>query len=166
MTLTDGSTDGDYSTDVIAALTRVELADAQLRARLRQRLQLNSTDLAALQYVERCETNNRGAYAKDLVHILGVTSAATTTILDRLAHAGHVLRTPDPASRRLRLLTLTDSTRTVLTEMIGGTQTRLRGLLAAMSHRERQRTVRMMDEIRCALEAGACDPSPELHAAS
>lgn len=143
--------------DVVAALARVEVSDALLRSRLRARLGINSTDLAALQYIDRCETAKRGAYAKDLAPLLGVTSAAMTTILDRLGRAGHVLRTADPASRRTRLLALTPTTREQLAGTIGATQHRLRDLVEGMNRRDRERAVRLMDQIRSALDAGAPD---------
>jgi DNA-binding MarR family transcriptional regulator len=151
--------------DVVAALARVEVSDALLRSRLRTRLGINTTDLAALQYIDRCATAGRGAYAKDLAPLLGVTSAAMTTILDRLSRAGHVLREPDPASRRTRLLTLTDRTRGQLATTIGETQGRLRELVESMSRRERSRAVRLMDDIRAALDAGAPDDEVPSHRA-
>jgi DNA-binding MarR family transcriptional regulator len=143
--------------DVVAALARVEVSEALLRSRLRAKLGINSTDLAALQYIDRCETAGRGAYAKDLAPLLGVTSAAMTTILDRLGRAGHVLRTADPASRRTRLLALTPATRDQLAGSIGETQHRLRDLVEGMNRRDRERAVRLMDEVRAALDAGAPD---------
>lgn len=152
--------------DVVAALARVERSDAMLRSRLRLRLGINSTDLAALQYIDRCATAGRGAYAKDLAPLLGVTSAAMTTILDRLSAAGHVLREPDPASRRTRLLTLTSGTQHQLAMTIGETQDKLRELVESMSRRDRGRAVRLMDDIRAALDAGAADAEPVVTAAN
>ncbi|KQO61450.1 MarR family winged helix-turn-helix transcriptional regulator [Curtobacterium sp. Leaf261] len=149
--------------DVVAALARVEVSDAMLRSRLRAHLGINSTDLAALQYIDRCETAGRGAYAKDLAPLLGVTSAAMTTILDRLSSAGHVQREPDPASRRTRLLTLTSGTRSQLATTIGETQGKLRDLVESMSRRDRSRAVRLMDDIRAALDAGAADTDEAQH---
>ncbi|MFZ7086719.1 MarR family winged helix-turn-helix transcriptional regulator [Curtobacterium sp. RRHDQ10] len=156
--ISESATDVD---DVVAALARVEVADALLRSRLRTRLGINTTDLAALQYIDRCETAGRGAYAKDLAPLLGVTSAAMTTILDRLGQAGHVLRTADPASRRTRLLALTPATRQQLAATIGETQHRLRGLVETMNRRDRERAVKLMEEIRIALDAGAPDDGPD-----
>src|SRR5579884_4016890 len=61
-----------------------------------QRLGLNVTDLKCLDLArgEMLLTPGR------LAELTGLTSAAVTTILDRLEHAGFVRRERDPADRR------------------------------------------------------------------
>ncbi|WP_206604323.1 MarR family winged helix-turn-helix transcriptional regulator [Arthrobacter pityocampae] len=50
----------------------------------------------------------------DLAHHLHVTRAAVTTIVDRLAAAGLVVRESSPVDRRVKLVTLTPKTWQVL----------------------------------------------------
>ena len=51
----------------------------------------------------------------DLTAAFGVTSAAMSTMTDRLLAAGYITRATDPASRRQNVLELTDKGRTLLT---------------------------------------------------
>jgi DNA-binding MarR family transcriptional regulator len=145
----------DLEFDVIAALTEVEIAEAGLRSRLRDHLNLNPTDLAAVQYIARAATAERSVYAKDLASVLGVTSAASTLIVDRLVKAGHVERTRDPANGRYRRLTLTPATDELLEEATGDTQRQLRDLVTSMSDRDRKRAVAVLKAISSAFDDGA-----------
>ena len=61
-----------------------------------QRLGLNATDLKCLD-LARGET---GLTPGRLAELTGLTTAAVTTILDRLEHAGFVRRERDPKDRR------------------------------------------------------------------
>lgn len=62
--------------DVVAALMRLEVADAGIRSRLRERLALNPTDLATVQYLARADAAGQDVHAKDLVAVLGVGQPA------------------------------------------------------------------------------------------
>lgn len=61
-----------------------------------ERLGLNVTDLKCLDFA-RSET---GLTPGRLAELTGLTTAAVTTILDRLEHAGFVRRERDPSDRR------------------------------------------------------------------
>jgi DNA-binding MarR family transcriptional regulator len=63
---------------------------------------LNRTDLRALQALRR-----GGMTAGTLARALGVTSGATTRVIDSLVESGHVARAPDPTDRRRVLVRLT-----------------------------------------------------------
>jgi DNA-binding MarR family transcriptional regulator len=63
---------------------------------------LNRTDLRALQALRR-----GGMTAGTLARALGVTSGATTRVIDSLVASGHVARAPDPTDRRRVLVRLT-----------------------------------------------------------
>jgi DNA-binding MarR family transcriptional regulator len=64
--------------------------------------QLNRTDLRALQALR-----GGGMTAGRLARALGVTSGATTRVIDSLVASGHVARAPDPTDRRRVLVQLT-----------------------------------------------------------
>jgi DNA-binding MarR family transcriptional regulator len=64
--------------------------------------QLNRTDLRALQALRA-----GGMTAGRLARALGVTSGATTRVIDSLVASGHVARGPDPTDRRRVLVQLT-----------------------------------------------------------
>lgn len=141
--------------DVVAALMRLEIADAGLRSRLRDRLDLNATDLSAIQYIARADSAGMTVYAKDLATVLGVSAPAVSAVVGRLIKAGHLVRTPDPEKSRYRRLTLTDATNALLADIIGDTQELLRGVVTRMSGRDKKRAVKLIDELAKALDDGA-----------
>lgn len=68
---------------------------------------LNSTDLMAIYYVRNGEGQ---ATPKSLADHLGLTSGATTILLNRLASRGYLVRKPHPTDRRGILLSLGPAT--------------------------------------------------------
>lgn len=141
--------------DVVASLMRLEIADAGLRTRLRDRLAVNATDLSAVQFIARAASSGRPVYAKDLAAVLGVSASAATVVVNRLVAAGHVTRTPDPQNSRYRLLALTADTTNRLADIIGDTQALLYETLKGMSDREKKRAAKLIDTIARALDDGA-----------
>lgn len=141
--------------DVVASLMRLEIADAGIRNRLRDRLDLNTTDISAVQYLARADSAGRRVVAKDLAVVLGVSAPAVSAVVHRLVAAGHLIRTPDPDNSRFRLLTLTEGTKALLADVIGDTQVLLRGVLDRMSDRDKKRAVALIDELARALDDGA-----------
>src|SRR5919112_5625370 len=66
---------------------------------------VNRTDLRILDLVNRSGRLSAGLLAA----AAGLSPAATTTAVQRLVTAGHLVRAVDPADRRRVVLTLTDS---------------------------------------------------------
>ena len=141
--------------DVVASLMRLEVADAGMRTRLREHLDLNATDLSTVQYLARADSAGQPVVAKDLAVVLGVSAPAVSAVVHRLVAAGHLIRTPDPDNSRFRRLTLTESTKALLADAIGDTQVLLRGVLTRMNDRDKKRAVALIDELAEALDDGA-----------
>jgi DNA-binding MarR family transcriptional regulator len=85
----------------------------------------------------------------DLAKALGTRLPATSAMVDRLAHAGMVCRTPDPDNRRRVSLTLT----VAATKIIGDTGTdaakRLHAMLTSMSPQIRRYLVDVLRDSVC-----------------
>lgn len=91
-----------------------KLSDASLRY-----MKLNQTDMRALHFLIACE--NRGVVATPgaiAVH-LGISSASTTKLLDRLERGGHITRSPHPSDRRALAIAITPTTRRSAIETVG-----------------------------------------------
>ena len=69
----------------------------------------------------------------DLAHALGTRPPATSAMVDRLAHAGMVCRTPDPDNRRRVELTLTTAASKIIGDIGPDTAERLHAVLTGMS---------------------------------
>lgn len=65
---------------------------------------LGETDMRAIRFVMAAADQGRGASPHELASHLGISTAATTVLLDRLVSAGHVERVPHPSDRRGKLV--------------------------------------------------------------
>jgi len=66
------------------------------RVHLAQQLGVNPTDLAAMEHLMLAGPLS----PTDIARRLGITTAAATTVVDRLTAVGHANRTPHPTDRR------------------------------------------------------------------
>jgi DNA-binding MarR family transcriptional regulator len=96
-----------------------------------RRLQLNPTDLRCLDWL-----TERAMSAGELGAATGLSSAATTTLLDRLERKGYVRRTRDSADRRKVLVELTPEGRARVGELYGPLAREGSRLLARFSDAE------------------------------
>ena len=79
-----------------------------------QRLELNRTDLRCLDWLFDGPKS-----AGQLAAATGLSSAATTTLLDRLERRGLVRRVPDPSDRRKVLVEMSDLGRRATGDLYG-----------------------------------------------
>lgn len=70
-------------------------------------MDMNVSDLQALQFVIAAEGQAALATPRALSQYLGISSASTTKLLDRLTASGHLERHPHPTDRRALVLTCT-----------------------------------------------------------
>lgn len=101
----DGSTDQPATgVDVLNALRAYRTVETGLRRRLSQRLSINETDLGALRYLLGVWQRDQEASPKELALALGISSASTTLVIDRLEKAGFIRRRRHPVDRRAVIL--------------------------------------------------------------
>ena len=77
-------------------LREIRDLSAAFEAHLGQALTVNPTDLTAMEHL----IQDGPLTPTDLAARVGVTTAAMTTSIDRLAALGHATRVPNPADRR------------------------------------------------------------------
>jgi DNA-binding MarR family transcriptional regulator len=80
----------------------------------------------------------------DLGDHLGVTSAAASQMLERLAQQGLILRTEDPSDRRVKQILLTDKGHQVLQESIRARQSWLYDLAEILSDAEKEASITVL----------------------
>ena len=90
--------------DVLNALRAYRTVESGLRRELSQRLSINETDLGALRYLLGIWQKDEGASPKELALALGISSASTTLVIDRLEKAGFIRRRRHPVDRRAVIL--------------------------------------------------------------
>ena len=92
------------SADLLDALRSYRSAESGLRKELSQRLAINETDLAALRYLFGVWQADEDASPKELASALGISSASTTLVIDRLEKAHFIRRRRHPVDRRAVIL--------------------------------------------------------------
>lgn len=98
------------SVDVLNLLRRYRSADHEMRRRTRDSMGMGETDLLALRYVLRAEREGEVLTPGMLARRLGISTASTTVLIDRLERSGHLARRPHPSDRRsLVVVSTTDS---------------------------------------------------------
>ena len=131
-----------HADEVIANLLDYRLAEEAMRQRTRVSMHMGTTDLQAVRFLLKAQSEDRIVSGRNLADHLGMTSASVTALLDRLTKSGHVQRTPHPTDRRSNMVTATpgsdDEVRQTLGAMHGRMIDTARGLStdnAALIHR-------------------------------
>lgn len=135
----------------MGALREVEdrVSDASL-----EYMKLGKTDMRALHFLIVAENTAQTVTASSLAAHLGITSASTTKLLDRLERGGHLSRRPHPSDRRSQSIHITDETRTAAMETVGAQQSRRFHAAARLSAAEREVVIRFLRETAVELETG------------
>lgn len=118
--------------DVLEALRRFHRADSAMRTALRAEMGMNETDVKALRHLIAEELTGRQVSAKDLADHLGISTASTTKLLDRLSASGHLTRNQHPTDRRSFVLQATERTHDQLRRQMSAMHARIYRLTAAV----------------------------------
>ncbi|MFF5623733.1 MarR family winged helix-turn-helix transcriptional regulator [Microbacterium sp. NPDC012755] len=136
---------------LMGALGDLRDAEQKLSLASRRFMRLNETDMRALHYLIVCA--NRGVIAtpSGIAGHLGISTASTTKLLDRLEKSGHIVRAPHPTDRRALAISITAETRHAAMETVGRQQSKRFYAAARLSAAERDVVIRflvdMTDEI-------------------
>lgn len=99
--------DDDPATLVLGALRRFRRADQEMRRRMSADMDMNVSDVQALQLIIAAENRGEVATPRQVSAHLGISTASTTKLVDRLAASGHLERVPHPRDRRSVVLRAT-----------------------------------------------------------
>jgi DNA-binding MarR family transcriptional regulator len=88
------------SVDVLNLLRRYRAADQEMRRRTRDSMGMGETDLLALRYVLKAQREGELLTPGMLAKRIGISTASTTVLIDRLERSGHLARLPHPTDRR------------------------------------------------------------------
>ncbi|MFM9597038.1 MarR family winged helix-turn-helix transcriptional regulator, partial [Streptomyces scabiei] len=87
----------------------------------------------------------------DIAGHLGISTASTTKLLDRLTASGHVERRPHPHDRRARIVVITAAARAEFFRLFAQRMTRMRGAMESFSDDELRAIGRFFGEMELAL---------------
>ncbi|GAD33200.1 putative transcriptional regulator [Microbacterium sp. TS-1] len=112
---------------------------------LRSDMDMNATDLSALRMLSIREQRGELVKPHDLARHLGISSASTTKMLDRLAKEGFIERAPHPNDRRALIITLTESSRRDFGRHFAARLMRMREAMGPFSSEELGAVTRFLD---------------------
>lgn len=156
----DGMDDADVDqvVRVMQSLRGWHDAASRMSAASERYMKLNHTDMRAIRFL--IAAHNQGAVATPgaLAAYLGISSAATTKLLDRLERGGHLARAPHPTDRRALAITVTDHTRRDARETVGRQHARRFAVAAALTPNEREVVIRFLDALAATGDEPAASP--------
>lgn len=132
---------------LMAALGELREAEQRLSRASRRYMQLNETDMRALHYLIVCANARAIATPGGIAQHLGISTASTTKLLDRLEKGGHIVRSPHPHDRRALAITITDETREAAMQTVGRQQARRFYAAARLTRAERDTVVRFLRDM-------------------
>jgi DNA-binding MarR family transcriptional regulator len=132
---------------VMESLAGLREAEQILSQASRRYMRLNETDMRALHYLIVCANRDLVATPGGIAHHLGVSTAATTKLLDRLEQGGHITRAPHPTDRRALQITITAETRHAAMETVGRQQAKRFYSAARLTPAERDVVIRFLTDM-------------------
>ena len=136
----------------LSALDELIATAAAVEPAVARRAGLSTSELQALRHLM---DGSRGPV--ELSHLLGVTSAASSGVVDRLAARGHVQRRPHPDDGRRTQVEVTETGRQEVDAMLQPLQARLIEVDAAFDESERAVVRRYLQGVTEALRSRPAD---------
>lgn len=147
------------------ALGGLREAEQRLSQASRRYMRLNESDMRALHYLIACAHRGVIATPGGIAQHLGISSASTTKLLDRLERGNHIVRAPHPSDRRALAISITPETHHAAMETVGRQQAKRFYAAARLTREEREVVTRfladMTNEIALRDESWAQEGGPE-----
>ncbi|RBP62195.1 MarR family transcriptional regulator [Brevibacterium sanguinis] len=132
---------------LLAAVRRFRRADQRMRRRMESDMDVNATDVEALRHIIASTRAGIPLTARELAAHLGISTASTTKLLDRLSGSGHVERTPHPSDRRSVIVTVTEHTHREVAAELGGMHESMLEIARTVPVESRQAVIDFLDAL-------------------
>lgn len=145
----DGIAPGDIDqiVELLQALRLWREADERTSETSRRYMKLGDTDMRALRFIIASQQGGALVTPGALAAHLGISTASTTKLLDRLAAAGHLRRLPHPTDRRSVIVEVQEETRRAARDSIGRTHARRFELAAQLTSAQREVVIRFLRDL-------------------
>ncbi|GAP56342.1 uncharacterized HTH-type transcriptional regulator YcgE [Arthrobacter sp. Hiyo6] len=141
-----------HSAAVLQSLRDYRAAEVATRRSTRDSMGMGETDILALRYLLRAEASHKTVVPKDLSSLLGITSASTTSLIDRLVAGGHVRREPHPTDRRSLVIVPTAESDGEVRATLGAMHGRMMAVAEGLTQEEARIVVLFLQRMRHAIE--------------
>ncbi|BCW56543.1 MarR family transcriptional regulator [Arthrobacter sp. FX8] len=143
----------DYSAAVLKSLRDYRAAETEIRRTTRDSMGMGETDILALRYLLRVQASGKQVVPKDLSQFLNITSASTTSLIDRLVASGHVRREAHPSDRRSVVVIPTVESDKEVRETLGAMHRRMMQVAEGLTAEEARVVVDFLQRMTDALQA-------------
>ncbi|PPF80325.1 MarR family transcriptional regulator [Subtercola sp. Z020] len=138
---------------VLEAMRTYRAAEAAMQRRTQVAMGMGETDLLALRYLLRMHRAEHSVGPKELAAYLGISSASTTVLLDRLEKTGHLSRQPSPFDRRALIIVPTPASEEAVRRTLDGMHERMIAIASDLSPDDAQTIVSFLGGMRDAVDA-------------
>jgi DNA-binding MarR family transcriptional regulator len=138
---------------VLNAMRRYRSAEAAMRRRTRSAMGMGETDLLAVQFLLQAQRAGKQISPKDLAAELGISSASTTILIDRLVKSGHVERQPHPTDRRALVIVPTLSSDEEVRATLGAMHSRMLEVTESLSAEDAATIAGFLERMSAAVDA-------------
>lgn len=133
--------------ELMAALSALRDAEKLLSDASLRYMKLNQTDMRALHYLIVASHTGVIVTPGALADHLGISTASTTKMLDRLERGGHIIRSPHPTDRRALTISITPGTREAAMDTVGRQQAKRFHAAARLTTAERATVIRFLQDM-------------------
>ncbi|MGI6879459.1 MarR family winged helix-turn-helix transcriptional regulator [Microbacterium sp. gxy059] len=142
---------------VLEAMSRWRAAERAMNEASQRYMRLGESDMHALRFLIAAHRQGVVVTPGAIAAHLGISTASTTKLLDRLADGGHIRRLPHPSDRRSLAIEVTDETRLSARASVGRSHARRFDVVAGLTAEERETLRQFFDSL--AATADTDDPT-------
>ncbi|MDQ1122861.1 MarR family winged helix-turn-helix transcriptional regulator [Microbacterium trichothecenolyticum] len=140
---------------VLEALRVYRAAEVAMRRRTRDSMAMGENELLVLRYLLR--DPSRRVRPGQLTKYLGLSTASTTAILDRLERSGHLTRAANPDDRRSIFIQVTPRAHAEVRQTLGNMHDRMLAAVIDMPPEESAAVVAFLQRMSDAVDGVAVD---------
>lgn len=147
--------DLEQISELMSALGALREAEQIISEASQRYMQLGATDMRALHYLIVAGNSGSVATPGAIAAHLGISSASTTKLLDRLERAGHVTRAPHPSDRRALAISISPETHEAAMQTVGRQHAKRFHAAARLTSDERAVVIRFLKDMTKEIAMGS-----------
>ena len=145
----------DSAVALLSALRSFRMADQDLRRRMSEGMDMNTTDLAALRFVIARELGGEPVTPRGLAEHLHISGPSISKLLDRLTASGHLRRAPHPVDGRSRIVFATDHAHSQVRERLSRMHERMLEIARQVPEESRTAAIAFLEAMAAHLDSEA-----------
>ncbi len=139
--------DMEEAVAVLGAVKRWREAEQRMSDASRHNMKLGDNDMKAMRFIIVSVNQGKRVTPGMIAEHLGISTASTTKLLDRLETAGHVTRAPHPTDRRAMVITVNPAAHAEVEEKVGRLHAKRFEVATRLTTKEKKIVIRFLDEL-------------------